>query len=74
MTFTPPSLGVFTATLVVTGPNGTQDVPAARVSSHGYHLVAVGRRASSASVTPPSTAPAAGMRLNQPVVGMAPHP
>jgi hypothetical protein len=39
MTFTPPTLGVYMATLVVTGPYGTQDVPLRAVSSHGYHLV-----------------------------------
>jgi hypothetical protein len=38
--FTPPSVGVFTATLVVKGPNGTQNVPLRAISSHGYHLVA----------------------------------
>ncbi len=38
--FTPPSVGVDAATLVVNGPNGTQDVVLRGVSSHGYHLVA----------------------------------
>ena len=40
VTFTPPSLGVYNATLVVTGPNGSQNVPLRGVSSHGYHTVA----------------------------------
>ena len=70
LTFTPPSLGAFTATLVVTGPNGTQDVPLRAVSSHGYHLVAAdggifgfGDATFAGSI--------GGRRLNQPVVGMA---
>ena len=71
ITFTPPSLGVFTATLEVTGPNGTQAVPLRVVSSHGYHLAAAdggvfsyGDAAFDGS--------AGGHRLNQPVVGMTP--
>ena len=38
--FTPPALGVYTATLVVTGPNGSQNIPLRGVASHGYHTVA----------------------------------
>ena len=54
--FSPPSVGVYSATLMVNGPSGTQDVTLRGVSSHGYHLVASERRASSASGTPASTA------------------
>jgi hypothetical protein len=70
VTFTPPSIGVFTATLSVTGPNGTMSVPLRGVASKGYHLVAAdggifsfGDAAYSGST--------GGHRLNQPVVGMA---
>jgi hypothetical protein len=71
LTFTPPSLGAFTATLNVTGPFGTQEMPLHAVSSHGYHLASAdggifsfGDAAFQGS--------AGGHRLNQPVVGMAP--
>ena len=40
VTFTPPALGVYSATLVATGPNGSQNVPLRGVSSHGYRTVA----------------------------------
>ena len=70
LTFTPPSLGVFTATLEVTGPNGTQAVPLRAVSSHGYNLAAAdggvfgfGDAAFAGSI--------GGHFLAQPVVGMA---
>jgi hypothetical protein len=73
VTFTPPSLGLFTATLVVTGPNGTQDVPLRGVSSHGYHVAAsdggvfsFGDAAFEGS--------AGGLHLKEPIVGMAPTP
>jgi hypothetical protein len=71
LTFTPPSLGSFTATLVVTGPNGTQYMPVGAQSSHGYHLVAAdggifgfGDANFAGSV--------GGSYLARPVVGMAP--
>ncbi len=70
LTFTPPSLGAFTATLEVTGPNGTEAVPLRAVSSHGYRLVSAdggifsyGDAGFSGSV--------GGHVLDQPVVGMA---
>jgi hypothetical protein len=70
LTFTPPSLGSFNATLVVNGPNGTQYVPIGAVSSHGYHLVAgdggifsFGDAGFAGSI--------GGHFLVQPVVGMA---
>jgi hypothetical protein len=73
LTFTPPSLGVFSATLTVTGPYGTQQVPLRAVSSHGYHLVAgdggifsFGDAAFAGSI--------GGHFLAQPVVGMAATP
>jgi hypothetical protein len=71
LSFTPPSLGVFTATLVVTGPYGTQSVPLRAISSHGYHLVAAdgGIFSYGDAAFQGSTG---GHRLNQPVVGMAP--
>jgi len=70
LTFTPPSLGAFTTTLVVTGPNGTQYVPLRAVSSHGYHLAAAdgGVFSFGDAAFDGSTG---GHRLNQPVVGMA---
>jgi len=71
LSFTPPALGVYTATLVVNGPYGTQDVPLRAVSSHGYHLVAgdggifsYGDAGFAGSI--------GGQHLAQPVVGMAP--
>jgi hypothetical protein len=71
--FSPPSVGVYTATLVVSGPNGTQDVTLHGVSSHGYHLVA-----SDGGIFSFGDAgfhgSTGGMRLNQPVVGMAGTP
>jgi hypothetical protein len=71
LTFTPPSIGVFTATLIVTGPYGTQQVPLRAVSSHGYHLAAGdGGVFSFGDATFKGSA--GGHRLNQPVVGMAP--
>ena len=70
VTFTPPSLGVFNATLVVSGPNGTQDVPLRGVSSHGYHVVA-----SDGGIFSFGDAPfqgsAGSVHLTQPIVGMA---
>ncbi len=69
--FTPPAVGVYTATLVVTGPNGVQDVPLRGVSSHGYHLVA-----SDGGIFGFGDAGFAGsagaIHLNHPVVGAAP--
>jgi hypothetical protein len=70
VTFTPPSLGVFNATLVVSGPNGTQDVPLRGVSSHGYHVVASDGGVFSFGDAP-FAGSAGGLHLNQPIVGMA---
>lgn len=70
LTFTPPSLGAFTATLVVNGLNGTQLVPLRAVSSHGYHLVAADGGVFSYGDAP-FEGSIGGHRLNQPVVGMA---
>ncbi len=73
VTFTPPSVGVFNATLVVNGPNGTQNVPLRGVSSHGYHVVA-----SDGGIFSFGDAhfygSTGGQHLNQPVVGMAATP
>ena len=70
VTFTPPSVGAFTATVAVTGPNGTQNVLLRGVASHGYHLVgADGGIFSYADA--PFGGSTGGRRLNQPVVGMA---
>jgi hypothetical protein len=70
LTFTPPSLGAFSATLVVTGPNGVQDFPLRAVSSHGYNLVA-----SDGGVFSYGDAhfygSTGGRGLSQPVVGIA---
>ncbi len=70
LTFTPPSLGVFTATLEVTGPNGTQVEPLRAVSSHGYHLVGADGGVFSFGDAG-FAGSAGGHALNQPVVGMA---
>ena len=70
LTFTPPSLGAFTATLVVNGLNGTQLVPCAPWLSHGYHLVAADGGVFSYGDAP-FEGSIGGHRLNQPVVGMA---
>ena len=71
--FTPPSVGVYTATLAVNGPNGTQDVTLRGVSSHGYHLVA-----SDGGIFSYGDAgfygSTGGMHLNRPVVAMAGTP
>ena len=68
--FTPPSVGVYTATVAVTGPNGTQSVLLRGVASHGYHLVA-----SDGGVFSYGDAPfvgsTGGHRLNAPIVGTA---
>ena len=68
--FTPPSIGAFDATLVVRGPNGTQNVPLRGISSHGYHLVA-----SDGGIFSFGDAGFYGstgsLRLNRPIVGMA---
>ena len=68
--FTPPSVGVYTATMVVSGPNGTQDIMLRGVSSHGYHLVA-----SDGGVFSFGDAQfrgsTGGLHLNRPVVAMA---
>ncbi len=69
--FTPPAIGVYRSTLVVTGPNGVQDVPLRGVSSHGYHLVASDGGIFSFGDAG-FTGSAGGIRLNRPVVGMAP--
>jgi hypothetical protein len=70
VTFTPPALGAYSATLVVTGPNGTQDVPLRGVASHGYHVVG-----SDGGVFSFGDAPfegsAGSVHLAQPIVGMA---
>ena len=67
--FAPPGVGVYTATVSVSGPNGTQSVLLRGVASHGYHLVG-----SDGGVFSYGDAPFAGStgghRLNQPVVGM----
>jgi hypothetical protein len=71
--FTPPSVGVYTTTLAVNGPNGTQDVTLRGVSSHGYHLVA-----SDGGIFSYGDAgfygSTGGMHLNRPVVAMAGTP
>ena len=68
--FTPPSVGTFGATLVVHGPNGTQDVPLRGISSHGYRLVA-----SDGGIFSFGDAGFYGstgsLHLNRPIVGMA---
>jgi hypothetical protein len=71
LTFNPPSFGVFSATLVVTGPNGTQSVPLRAVLSHGYHLAAADGGVFSYGDAR-FAGSAGGHRLNQPVVGMTP--
>jgi hypothetical protein len=67
--FAPPGVGVYTATVSVSGPNGTQNVLLRGVASHGYHLVG-----SDGGVFSYGDAPFAGStgghRLNQPVVGV----
>ena len=73
LTFTPPSLGVFTATLEVTGPNGTQAVPLRAVSSHGYNLAAADGGVFSYGDAH-FYGSTGGRHLNEPVVGMATTP
>jgi hypothetical protein len=71
--FTPPSVGVYTATLLVSGPNGTQDVTVRGISSHGYQLAAAdgGVFSFGDAVFYGSTG---ALHLNRPVVGMAATP
>ena len=70
VTFTPPAVGVYTASVAVTGPNGTQDVMLRGIASHGYHLVG-----SDGGIFSYGDAPfegsIGGHRLAQPMVGMA---
>jgi hypothetical protein len=70
VTFSPPAVGVYTATVTVTGPNGTQSVLLRGVASHGYHLVG-----SDGGIFSYGDAPFAGSMggrpLVQPMVGMA---
>ncbi len=73
LTFTPPSLGAFTATLVVTGPNGTQDFPLRAVSSHGYNLVGTDGGVFSYGDAH-FYGSTGGLGLSQPVVGVAATP
>ena len=73
LTFTPPSLGAFTATVEVTGPNGTQAVPLRAVSSHGYDLAAADGGVFSYGDAH-FYGSTGGRHLNQPVVGMATVP
>ncbi len=70
VTFTPPAIGLYTATLAVSGPHGTQNVPLRGTSSHGYNLAAAdgGVFSYGDASFHGSTG---GHRLNQPVVGMA---
>ena len=70
VTFTPPSVGAFTATVAVSGPNGTQNVLLRGVSSHGYHLVGADGGIFSYGDAP-FAGSTGGRRLDQPVVGMA---
>ncbi len=73
VTFNAPAIGVYNATLVVTGPNGSQNVPLRGVSSHGYHTVAAdGGVFSFGDAT--FLGSMGGQRLNAPVVAMAPTP
>ncbi len=71
--FTPPVVGVYTTTLAVSGPDGTQDVTLRGVSSHGYHLVA-----SDGGIFSYGDAgfygSTGGKHLNRPVVAMAGTP
>ena len=71
--FTPPSVGVYTATLTVDGPSGTQDVTLRGVSSHGYHLVASDGGIFSYG-DDGFYGSTGGMHLNRPVVAMAGTP
>jgi hypothetical protein len=70
VTFSPPAVGVYTATVAVTGPNGTQSVLLRGVASHGYHLVG-----SDGGLFSYGDAPFAGSMggrpLAQPMVGSA---
>jgi hypothetical protein len=69
--FNPPGVGVYTATVSVSGPNGTQSVLLRGVASHGYHLVAADGGVFSYGDAP-FAGSTGGHRLNQPVVGMTP--
>src|SRR6202035_4938668 len=65
--------GVYMATLVVTGPYGTQDVPLRAVSSHGYHLVG-GDGGIFSYGDAHFYGSMGGQHLNSPIVGMAATP
>ena len=67
--FNPPSVGVYTATVAVSGPNGTQNVLLRGVASHGYHLVATDGGIFSYGDAP-FAGSTGGHHLNQPVVAM----
>jgi hypothetical protein len=68
--FAPPSVGEYTATLSVSGPNGVQNVPLVGVASRGYRLVA-----SDGGIFSFGGASFLGstgaIHLNRPIVGMA---
>jgi hypothetical protein len=70
VTFAPPTLGTFNATLLATGPNGTQSVPLQGIASPGYRLVGAdgGLYSFGGASFLGSTG---GSHLNRPIVGMA---
>ena len=73
VTFAPKSAGSYSATLNVTGPNGTQVIPLSGKIGPGYWLVASDGGIFSFGDAQYSGSTGA-MQLNKPIVGMAPNP
>jgi hypothetical protein len=71
--FRPPALGMYTATLTVSGPNTVQTIPLHGVASRGYRLVGAdgGIFSFGGANFLGSTG---GFHLNRPIVGMADDP
>jgi hypothetical protein len=71
--FSPPSLGEYSASLSVAGPNGVQTVPLVGVASRGYRIV--GGDGGVFNFGGASFLGSTGsLRLNRPIVGMADDP
>jgi hypothetical protein len=73
LAFAPRADGSYTATLVVSGPNGTQDVPLHGAASPGYRLVAADGGVFSFGGAP-FYGSAGSIHLNRPIVGLAATP
>jgi hypothetical protein len=73
ISFRPPAIGVYSARLTVSGPNGAQTIPLDGVASRGYRLVAAdgGVFSFGGAHFLGSTG---ATRLNRPIVGLADDP